>query len=245
MIYLRGMMRNAAVLLGLIVSACAPAAGPASAQQPAPDAPSTLEVSGRASVTRAPDRAVVQLAVETIATTARAATAGNAETMTAVLDALAALGIDPADVQTQAISLNPRYDRRPEVDELVIVGYQAMNQIAVPVADVDRVGRVIDAAVGAGANRVTGIRFELADPESAYHEALEQAIARARREAEVAAAALGQTLGPPIRVSTSGAPAPSPGPMPEMMSARAVSTPVQPGELEVAASVHITFRLGS
>ena len=103
---------------------------------------------------------------------------------------------------------------------------------------------MVDTAIDAGANRVTGIQFEIGDPEAAYHEALERAVAKARREAAVLARAMGETLGPAIRVSTGGVRGPvSQGPMPEMMRAQAADTPVQPGELEVRAVVHITYRL--
>lgn len=239
------MIKTEAVCLGLLAAACSPATVPATAQQPPPDSPRTLEVSASAAVVRAPDRAIVDLAVETVAPTARAATAGNAESMTAVLAALEALGVERSAIQTRSVSLSPRYDRRPNADEPVITGYQAVNRVAVPVSDVSGVGRVIDAAVGAGANRVLGIRFELADPEAAYHEALQRAVAQARREAEVAAAALDEVLGPPIRVTTGGLSTP-PGPTPELMGmARDMITPVQPGELEIGATVHITYRLGS
>jgi uncharacterized protein YggE len=102
---------------------------------------------------------------------------------------------------------------------------------------------------GTRSNRVSGIAFELSDPEGAYHEALQEAIERARREAEVAAGALGEALGPPIQVSTGGFSVPRPeygyrmaaaGPQPEM-----AAPPVEAGELEVQASVSITYRLGS
>lgn len=240
------MSRIAAVLLGLVVSACTSGMAPVAAQETAPEADRTLDVSADATVTRPPDRAVIRLAVETVARTARAATTGNAEAMTAVLDALDELGIPRDAVQTEAVSLSPRYDRSDGSQEPTITGYHAVNRVSVPVEDVDRVGAVVDAAVDAGANRVLGIQFELADPEAAYHDALEQAIAMARREAETAAAALGESLGPAIRVSTGGVRAPAPqGPVPEMMMRAQASTPVQPGELEVRATVSITYRLGS
>lgn len=244
MIYLFRMRRIIAVFSGLAVSACASAPAPVLAQRPAQDAPRTLHVSAQATVTRAPDRAVIQLAVETLAATAQAATAGNAESMAAVLEALDGLGIERSAVQTRSLSLNPRYDRRPDA-EPTIVAYQALNQVSVRVDGVHRVGPAVDAAVGAGANRVTGIRFELSDPEAAYHEALERAIAQARREAEVAAAALGESLGPALEVSTGGFDAPTPQrSAPQMMRAEA-ATPVEPGELEVRAHVSITYRLGT
>ena len=240
------MLRIAAVLLGFLVSACSSAT--VAAQAPAPDTGRTLDVSAVATVTRAPDRAVVSLAVETLATTARAATRANADAMAAVLEALEALDIPSSSVHTRAISLSPRYERPSSGEEPTITGYQAVNHVTVPVDDTDRVGPVVDAAVAAGANRVTGIRFELSDPESAYHDALEQAIAMARREAETAAAALGETLGPALHVATGGVDAPAPeGPVMEsmMMRAQGAPTPVQPGDIEVRATVRITYRLGS
>lgn len=237
------MMRSAAILIGLLVSGCASAAVPATAQVP-PERPyRTVDVSADASVTRAPDRAVVRLGVESTARTARAATAANAEAMTAVVDALEGLGIPSSAIRTESISLSPRYARGD--GEPTLTGYQATNRVSVRVDTIDRLGRVVDAAIAAGANRVEGIRFQIADPEAAYHEALERATAKARREAEVLARALGETLGPAIRVSTGGVRAPvSQAPRPELLRAQA-ATPVQPGELEVRAVVHITYRLGS
>ncbi len=247
LVYFPGMIRFAAILLGLLVSACSSAAVPATAQDPdpAPERPyRTVDVSADATVLRAPDRAVVRLGVESTARTAQGATAANAEAMTAVVDALEGAGIPPAAIRTEAISLSPRYERGG--GEPTIIGYQASNRVSVRVAAIDRLGRVVDAAIGAGANRVEGIEFGITDTEAAYHEALERAVAKARREAESLARALGETLGPPIRVSTGGVRAPATqGPMSEMLRAQATVTPVQPGELEVRAVVHITYRLGS
>ncbi|NIP83385.1 MAG: DUF541 domain-containing protein, partial [Gemmatimonadetes bacterium] len=204
MIYFLAMRRLIAVLTALVITACAPASARLGAQEPAPDSPRTLHVSATTSVQRAPDRATLHLAVETVAPEAREASSRNAALMEAVLEAVTALGIERSAIRTQRLDLRPRYDRRPDAAEPEIIAYQATNQVRVRVDAVDRVGAVVDAAVGAGANRVTGISFELSDPESAYHEALEQAIAEARREAEVAAEALGETLGPPLQVSTGG-----------------------------------------
>lgn len=236
-----------AVLTILAVPACSPVPGPLGAQEPTSPTPRTLQVSATAEVRRAPDRATVYLAVETIADDAGAATQRNGELMDAVLRAVTALGIERSAIQTQRLDLQPRYDRRRDVAEPEIVGYQATNQVRVRVDDVDQVGPVVDAAVTAGANRVNGISFELADPEAAYHEALERALAKARREAEVVAGQLGETLGPALSVSTSGG-APPPGIRMEAMrmaADQAMAPPVETGELEVQASVSITYRLGS
>jgi uncharacterized protein YggE len=243
------MRRYTAIVLGFLVSGCASAAVPVSAQEPPPEparAPlRTLDVSAQAAVSRAPDQAVVRLGVETTARTARMATQANAEAMGAVMAALDRLGIPSSAIRTESIGLSPRYQRNPDGSEPIITGYQATNQVSVRVGDIDRLGPVVDASIEAGANRVMGIQFEIADPESAYHEALELAVAKARSEAETLARAMGETLGPAIHVSTGGVRAPvSRGPMPEMVRFEAAATPVSAGELEVSAVVNITYRLG-
>lgn len=220
-------------------------AAPANAQAPAQkNAPRTVNVSAQASVQRTPDRATIQLAVETIAETAREATARNAEVMERVLAAVRQLGIPDARIQTTRIALHPRYDQRREAAEPLIVAYQAVNQVIVRLDDVGLVGRVVDAAVQAGANRVAGISFELSDPQAAYHEALRLAVARAGAEAAVVAEALGETLGPAIQVSTGGAEPPRPMMAAGRMEMAMDAPPVQPGELDVHAMVSITYRLG-
>ncbi|MEJ2504097.1 MAG: SIMPL domain-containing protein [Gemmatimonadota bacterium] len=238
------------VLAALSATACSAAArAPLGAQTTTPDEsqPRTVTVSANASVARIPDRARIHLAVESPAETARQASEANARAMDAVLRAVRELGIDPGRIQTRRLELRPRYDR-PREGEPRIVGYTAVNQVQVRIDDLDRVGPVVDAAVGAGANQVTGIDFELSDPSEAYHEALRTAIDRARDEAGVAADALGETLGPPLQVSTGGLQVPTPTPryrMEALSMAADAAPPVEAGELQVQAHVTIVFLLGT
>lgn len=235
----------------LVSTACSSLPARAVAQVPADTPPRTLSVNANASVQRTPDRAVVRLAVETIAPTAEEATDRNAQAMERMLAAVRGLGVPSEDIQTQRVSLHPRYDRSRDEPTPEIVAYQAVNQVIATLDDVTQVGAVVDAAVRAGANRILGIGFELSDPETAYHEALQLAVQKARREAETLAAALGESLGPAMQVSTGGYSAPmmrAPAPQPEMMmraDAAAAAPPVEPGELDVNAFVSITYRLGS
>ena len=163
--------------------------------------------------------------------------------MSRVIAALEQLGIERSAIRTESITLSPRYRRGPEVEEPTIAGYEAGNRVSVRVDRIDEVGRVVDAAIEAGANRVDGIRFELAEPEAVYREALRDAVARARREAEAIADAMDETLGPAIRVSTDGIRIPVPERPMAFARMEAAPTPVEPGDLEVTASVHITYRL--
>jgi hypothetical protein len=241
-------MRVFAAVLALTTVACSSNPAP-SVAQPAGEAesPPTLHVSATASVKRTPDVAVIELAVETVAGTAGAAGRENATRMDAVLAALQDAGVPESQIRTRRLDLRPQYDQRRDRETREIVAYRAVNQVTVRLDDVEGVGAIVDAAVRAGANRVSGIRFELADSEAAYHEALRQAIAKARAEAGVAAAALGLGLGDPIQVSTGGR-RPMPGPSFDRavaMEVERVETAVQPGEIEVDASVSIVWRLES
>ena len=209
-----------------------------------------IEVSGTGSVSVAPDRAQASFAVETQARTAGEASSANAARMETVVSALRNAGMDGLDIETFGYSLRPDYVTVERGGERLreIGGYTALNNIRARIDDVDGVGRLIDAAVGAGANRVSSLAFEASDTEDARLEALAQAVRRATAEAEAIALALGRDLGAPLEVR-GGAESPTPRPMAmaamaSMEMARA-DTPVEAGEQTVRASVTIRFALGA
>lgn len=213
----------------------------------------TVTVSTQASVTREPDRAVVMLAVESQAASAEEAAAANAELMTRVLAALRDAGIPDRQIRTVSYALHPVYSQpdqrrmQQEPFEPTIIGYRAMNMVRVEVDDISATGTIIDAALGAGANRVDGVSFELRNGDTAYNEALGNAIRKARAQADAAAQAAGQTLGQPLNIAVGGGYMPPPAPVMYREAVMAASadmrTPMQPGTLEVHASVTITYEL--
>ena len=77
-------------------------------------------------------------------------------------------------------------------------------------------------------------------------EALRKAGAEARAQAESIAEALGVKLGEVLNASTTGVPMPQPMYKMERMmamAADAVSTPVEPGEVEVSATLTVSYRI--
>lgn len=214
--------------------------------QPPTTGPDTgyIQVSGDAQVMVPVDRARVLFAVETEEPDARAAVERNATLMDAVLAALRGLEVPSLDLETQGFQLQPQYER-PSGEVMRLRAYRARNHVSVTVDDLEAVGRVIDAAVGAGANRIASLTFEARDTEDARLEALRLAVQKARRQAEVMAAALGLALGAPLEVNggAQGNP-PRPMPMARMeMAQDAATTPVEAGEQTVSASVSIKYRL--
>jgi uncharacterized protein YggE len=195
----------------------------------------SIVVAGHGSVSAVPDRAQVSFGVSTSAKTASAALHANAAEMTKVIAALKAQGIAPADIRTELVSLSPRYSQSGED----VVGYDAANSVSATLRKLDKVGSVIDAAVDAGANQVSGPNLVRADSAGLYRSALRAAIANARAKARTIASASGLHLRRITDVSeTSSAPAPTPL---AAKDASATPTPVEPGTTLVEATVAVTF----
>jgi len=240
-------MRRVAFWCAALTLATAPAAA---AQQQPPQEP-FLMVTGMGEARVPSDRARLDFMVETQAPAAQTASTQNAERMERVVRAIRAAGGQTVTVETGGYELSPVYSQVNRDSRGIprIEAYRAVNHVRVRADDVTRVGALIDAGIGAGANRIAGLYFEAKDPEPARIEALRQAVAKARAEAEAVATALGSTLGPPLEVNLSADYGyPPPRPMYREMAmdvAQAAPTPVEPGEQIVRANVTIRYRLGS
>ena len=78
------------------------------------------------------------------------------------------------------------------------------------VRDIDRLGATLDALVGAGANSIDGLSFDLADPKQVLGEARDAAVADALAKAKRYAAAAGVQLGAIISIEEGGGTAAAP-----------------------------------
>ncbi len=201
----------------------------------------TLQVTGTGTVSAAPEQAVLFLAVQTQSASAAQASADNAAVMTTVIQALTSVGIDKNSIETISYTLSPIYENNPnQSTPSKIVGYAARNAIQVTVTDLGKVGKVLDAAVSAGANDVQGIMFTLTSTTLAtlQKQALGQAVQDADGQAKAVASSLGVTIVGPISVT--------PGyvfqPNYQRFTAASQPTPIQPGTLQVTATVQVTYQ---
>lgn len=205
---------------------------------PSDAAPGTISVTGNGSVETEPDTATVSFGVLKQGPTAREAMKNNSEAMRKVIDALKNAGVAPKDLQTEYVSLSPRYDNEGRT----IVGYDASNSVSAIVRKLADVGAVIDAATAAGANNVNGPSLSRGDRDRLYREALEKAVADAKAKAEVLAREAGVTVGA-VQSLTEGQQV-SGGPMPVTFRALAVAdTPIEAGTTSITASVRVVFKL--
>jgi uncharacterized protein len=210
-----------------------------------------LTVSGSGQARVAPDEANVRLGVIAQAATARAAQDQVNQAANAVLEAIRKLGVKAEDIQTSGLSLSPQYSQpRPGKEDQApkISGYQANNTVTVRVEDLTKVGPVIDAGLGAGANTLDGVEFGLRNDEAARSQALADAALKARSKAQTLAKALGLRLGDILEVSEGGISFTPPQPYPQrgrlmMAEAAMADTPVSAGQVGVQASVTIRYRI--
>jgi uncharacterized protein YggE len=228
----------------LTVLVAVPGALPAQfSQRPEPVRP-ILTVSASAEVELVPDRASLGVAVETRGRTAAEAASANARLQTAVLDAIKAAGVPASQLRTAALSVSPEYQYPDGGGRPTVVGYQATNRVTAEIRDLSRIGAIIDAALAKGATSVDGPRFSASDPSAARKTALEQAVRKARAEAEAIAAAAGVRLGGVLEISTDEAPVEVRA-EDAMLRVRAMSasapTPVETGTLTVRATVTLRF----
>ncbi|PTL77574.1 SIMPL domain-containing protein [Vitiosangium sp. GDMCC 1.1324] len=210
----------------------------------------TIRVEGTGEVKVAPDEAFIDLAMETLAPTAKAASEENARKMDKVVAALMQAGIPRKEIETRNFTVFPEYEPQPRPDVAPkLKGYRVSNQVEVHVRELARVGTLLDTALGAGANRVDSVRFGLSKPETVQGDALRNAVERARQSAQVLASALGVKLGPVLDASTVTEPQ---RPIPvaarfelARASAADVTTPIQPEEQTVTARVTLIYAIES
>lgn len=211
------------------------------------DKPPLLTVRGTAEVMAAPDLAVIRLGVE-----AQQKSAGDAQQQVnraaqAIFQALQSAGVQHDSIRSTGVTLNPVYTHPGERGgEPKLAGYRAQNVVSVRVPDMDRVGPVLDAGLGAGANRVDGLQFSLRDDAELRRDALSQAIQEARTKAETMASALGVTLAAVHAVEegdVSVAPVFAAMEMRQLTMDRAAPTPVSAGQVTVSAHVTVQYRI--
>ena len=228
-----------------------------------------LSLSAEGTSRRTPDIALFNAGVVTQATTASEALADNSRKMDRVIAALKRAGIAERDIQTQAISLQPRYSD-PERDAQMlsrttgrpyvppteapkIIGYEARNSVQIRVRKLGEMGKIIDTLIAEGANQVDGPSFTLDQPREAMDEARREAIAVGRQRAELYAQATGMRVARLLSVSEGGGYYPV-QPVIAVTGSRIgyggappppppPPAPVSPGELNLGTNVSMQFEL--
>jgi uncharacterized protein YggE len=196
-----------------------------------------VTVTGEATMAVAPDAAMIRIGVSSQDKTAREASVANAKQMTAVLTAIKNSNIAERDIQTSRLSLQPQYDPNKS-GTARLTGFQATNQVTVRIRDIGNLAAVLDSAISAGANEMSGIEFIVSEQTKLLDRARDDAIADAHRKAELYAKAAGSRLGPVVAISEEASAPPHP-----MQALRAGAVPISPGEQTLRAAVTVSYEL--
>ena len=208
-----------------------------------------VEAVGSANV--APDYMWIEVGVVTTGKTASETLDANNRRMFDLLEILKSNGIIPSKIQTSDFDVSPEYKDDGDSDTPAdIVGYKVVNEVRVEFRDFDRAGDIISALFGAGANSVSGPRFNI--DEATYIDAAERAeamaLVEARRRVDNVAKALELNVSRTLRVSNvdinfdrkfgrRG------GQFIVVTGSRIAPTPIEPGELTVEAEVFVEYAL--
>ena len=198
--------------------------------------PRSITVNGAGTVSTTPNQGDFTFGVTTTGGTASAALSSNARLMNRVIAALKAHGVSAADIQTAEVSLAP--NRNQNGDK--ILNYTATNSVTARVKPLSKAGPVVDAAVTAGANEVSGPSLTSSDARVLSQSALKAAVVDARARALAIASAAGVRLGRVLTVSETTS---SPIPLGAEKVASVASTPIEAGTVQIEADVTVTFAI--
>ncbi len=203
----------------------------------------TISVDGTGRAATVPDIADVRLGLTVSRSTVAEAREVAAGAAGRILAAIAAVGVDRADVRTASLVVQPEYDYRDGTQTLR--GQSVSHQFVVTVRDLARLGRVVDDGLAAGATTLDGVTVRTADAAAADATARVAAYRDARVRAETLAAEAGVELGAVLAISERD---PSAGPVPifrgpAALAAKSAPTPIEAGEGEVVVSVSVVFAI--
>ena len=175
-------------------------ATPAADEVPVCDPARSIQVNGSALIHVTPDRAQVELGVQSNGKTIKVVESANNLAIQQVKAALKRMGIEEKDISTDMYIIDPIYE---DYDDLHIKGYRINNTIAITVREVDKTSDVIAAALNAGANTVGNVQFYTTELRKYRDEARELAVKAAGEKARDLAGAAGADVGCVLSINES------------------------------------------
>ena len=212
----------------------------------------TISVTGTATSSVLPDLVTIQFGVDTEAKTAQDSISTNSQMMNSVVSAVENTGISKDEISTSGFSIYPIYNDTVEektgIHHTVLAGYRTSNTLYVKTTKLSSAGDVIDAAVGAGANRVDNVSFSLSPEkqQSIQDDLLSKAVLNAKSRAEKALDPLSQKIIGVKMVSLSEFNTQPPPPIYYGAMAAGVekSTPIFSSNQQVTTTADVTFLIG-
>lgn len=234
-----------AVLALAIVALASTATGQTT--EPADGPARTITVSALASISTAPDEAVLTFGVRSDDVDSVVALNETSRIVNTLIAAMKDLGVVERDMRTTNINVSQQtIDRGTPSERTVFV---SSSTLEVTIEDFDRIGPAIRDGVEAGATSVRGVRFQVSNPAEAKRRALDAAVTSARAKADALAEAAGTSVTGVVQIQEEG-----PGGFPRPYIARdetlayanadAQLTVVPPRNIETEVMIRTVWSIG-
>jgi len=231
----KNFMLVSVLVLALVLSAC----GSANSAQT-----STLNVTGNGTVSLAPDIAYIYVGVNTVDSDIAQAVSRNNTQAQGLVTALKNMDVAAEDIQTSNFSVwsSPKTDTL--TGQTTGYDYTVDNTVYVTVRDLSKLGSLLNAVVGAGANNISSISFDVADKTAAMAQARQKAMDNATSLANELAQSAGLKLGKILNISyTENSATPYYGMGGGGAAAPNATVPIQPGQTQISVSVNVTYEV--
>ncbi len=202
-----------------------------------------ISVNGSGETRVSADTAVISLGVNARDRDVLKAQQQVNDAIAAIRKALTDQGVKEENINTEFINIYAMYDYQNDQEKLA--AYNASSTLAIKVTDMESVGSLIDLCFAAGANTLNGVSFSASDTEEAEALAMKDAVADAKKKAEILAEASGLKI-TGIEIISEGSVYTYDNNVGNVFAAKGLSeesagTIVQSAKLLVSASVSITF----
>jgi len=158
-----------------------------------------IMTNGEAVVKVQPDQIVITFGIETWDKDIMLAKQKNNEIMKKAMKVIQESGIPDKDIQTDYLSVEPRYDDNYEKKDFI--GYFIRNTFVVTLSDPKAVEAIVTSVLQSGVNYIHGIDFQTTEFKKYREQARELALNAAKEKAEKMAGALGQFIGDPLQIN--------------------------------------------
>lgn len=205
--------------------------------------PNLISVSGEGIVETSPDRATISVGIISRDKDAAKVQNNSARISTEIINSVVGLGIERKNIRTGNYNFRQVF-RTDNNGKNIFDGYEVTNSVTIVADDVKLVGKIIDAALSHGANKIDSLQFGLKDKKNFQVEAIQLAVRDAKSKAELVARELGKNIIGVKNVSVNSSSISAPRYSKMVMAtadAENFETPIESGSLTCSASVHVEF----
>jgi uncharacterized protein YggE len=158
-----------------------------------------ITVNGEAVVKVQPDQIIITFGIETWDKNITTAKQENNEIMKKAIVVIQQSGIQDNDIQTDYLSIEPRYDNNYEKKNFI--GYFVRNTFVVTLTEPDKVEDLVTGVLQSGVNYIHNINFQTTEFKKHREQARELALLAAKEKADKMAGTLNKQVGDPIQIN--------------------------------------------